>query len=179
MSQEDLNKLLKKFSKFDNDHSGDITFHGTFGRCRRSPCPIRSYPYRPLCVLTNTEFREALGLPNSEYVKRLFRLLDTDDSGTTPGRTDVRAFSRRNSESLRGVLNLTGSISWKKYISGIALLSEEVRDDEAIKLAFKLFDQNDDGRIEQDELFAYARTATHTHTASPAWRVRGRCQRRC
>ncbi|ELR12153.1 EF hand domain containing protein [Acanthamoeba castellanii str. Neff] len=100
MSQEDLNKLLKKFSKFDNDRSGDITFH---------------------------EFREALGLPNSDYVKRLFRLLDTDDSG---------------------------SISWKKYISGIALLSEEVRDDEAIKFAFKLFDQNDDGRIEQDELFA-------------------------
>jgi Ca2+-binding EF-hand superfamily protein len=63
-----------------------------------------------------------------------------------------------------------GSISWKKYISGIALLSEEVRDDEAIKLAFKLFDQNDDGRIEQDELFAYARTATHTraHLLSPA-----------
>jgi hypothetical protein len=96
MSQEDLNKLLKKFSKFDNDHSGDITFHGTFGRCQRSPCPIRSYPYRPRSAcFTDTEFREALGLPNSEYVKRLFRLLDTDDSGTTPGRTDVRSFSRR------------------------------------------------------------------------------------
>jgi Ca2+-binding EF-hand superfamily protein len=52
--------------------------------------------------------------------------------------------------------SLSGSISWKKYISGIAMLSEEVRDDDAIKLAFKLFDTNDDGRIEKDELFAYA-----------------------
>jgi hypothetical protein len=42
-----------------------------------------------VACFTDTEFREALGLPNSDYVKRLFRLLDTDDSGTTPGRTDV------------------------------------------------------------------------------------------
>jgi hypothetical protein len=28
MSQEELNKLLKKFSKADNDRSGDISFKG-------------------------------------------------------------------------------------------------------------------------------------------------------
>jgi len=99
MGPEELNKLLKKFSKLDTDHTGQITWD---------------------------KFREALGLPDSPYVKRLFNLLDTDDSGY---------------------------ISWKKYISGIALISEEVKDDEAIKLAFKLFDQNNDGRIELDELF--------------------------
>jgi Ca2+-binding EF-hand superfamily protein len=99
MSQEELTKLMKKFIKFDSDHSGDINYN---------------------------EFREALGLPDSEYVERLFNLLDVDESG---------------------------SISWKKYISGIALLSEEVKNEEAIKLAFKLFDQDGDGHIDERELF--------------------------
>jgi len=85
------------------------------------------------------EFRSALGLPDSEYVERLFHLLDTDDSGT---------------------------ISWKEYVSGIALLSKEVKDEEALQFAFKLFDDNGDGKVEEDELFGIMRKVFPTISKS-------------
>jgi len=35
-------------------------------------------------------------------------------------------------------------------------LSTEVNDEDAIKLAFKLFDENGDEKVEEQELFGYA-----------------------
>ena len=46
--------MLQKFSRFDADHNGEISYD---------------------------EFREALSLPDSSEVDRLFHLLDTDESG--------------------------------------------------------------------------------------------------
>lgn len=75
MSQEELTKLMKKFIKFDSDHSGDINYNGTL-----SP-PTFTTSEHLLMQFLSSEFREALGLPDSEYVERLFNLLDVDESG--------------------------------------------------------------------------------------------------
>ena len=61
------------------------------------------------------QFREALGLPDSRYVTDLFHLLDVTEAG---------------------------SIDFREYIAGRALISSELTTDESLQMAFSSFDDN-------------------------------------
>lgn len=63
-------------------------------------------------TLTIDEFAAALGLPVNPLVRELFTILDTDDSG---------------------------EIEFREYITGMALISEQLSDEETLRVAFASF----------------------------------------
>ncbi|KAL6063445.1 Lysophosphatidylcholine acyltransferase 2 [Balamuthia mandrillaris] len=104
MTEEQLEKLLQKFSKIDKNKNGELTIQ---------------------------QFCKALNMPETRATRRLFYLMDTSESGT---------------------------ISWKEYVSGIIFLSKELNKKEKLEFAFKLFDQNEDGKITEGELYSMMRS---------------------
>ncbi|XP_027038685.1 lysophosphatidylcholine acyltransferase 2-like [Pocillopora damicornis] len=71
------------------------------------------------------EFAKYLSLPVTSHVKHLFTLYDRDDSGF---------------------------INFREYLIGLALVSQPANSEEAMKLAFQVFDMNGDGRVDEAEL---------------------------
>ena len=64
------------------------------------------------------QFRTALGLPDSKYVTELFNMLDVTESGT---------------------------IDFREYIAGRALISQHLSTEESLKMVFSAFDVNNVG----------------------------------
>ncbi|KAK3741161.1 hypothetical protein QZH41_011829, partial [Actinostola sp. cb2023] len=71
------------------------------------------------------EFAAYLNLPVTPHVEGLFSLFDRDDSGY---------------------------VDFREYIIGMALVAKPANSDEAIKMAFEMFDVNKDGRVTELEL---------------------------
>ncbi|KAL6063825.1 Lysophosphatidylcholine acyltransferase 2 [Balamuthia mandrillaris] len=81
--------------------------------------------------ISYAEFLDALNLPDSTYTSNLFHMLDVDESG---------------------------ELNFREFITGMAMLRENAKREEVLKLAFEVFDKDQDGKVKLEDLGFILRT---------------------
>jgi len=81
-------------------------------------------------VIDIAEFQQALGLKNSAFAERIFRVFD---------------------------MNKDDVINFKEFVCGLSVFCSKGTVDEKLALSFKLYDRDEDGFIDKSELMSMLR----------------------
>jgi serine/threonine-protein phosphatase 2B regulatory subunit len=117
----------------------------------------------------------ATGKIKSADIKRIFarlQQLDTRDRGTVTYPDFLIAMQRDDSESSQRLFDLcdkdgTGEIDLREFILGLSQLTEATREDR-LKFAFKLYDKDNSGYVDRDELTSILKSSAPSG-ALPQW----------
>ena len=104
-----------------------------------------------------------------------FHEIDKDKKGVIQYSSFLVAMQREDTESSRRLFDLcdkdgSGEIDLKEFILGLSQFTDASKDDR-VKFAFKLFDADNSGKIDREELTKIVRSTAPT-SAQPQWITR-------
>ena len=142
-----LSDLLKRFRAADKDNNGSLALPECVTSCGPGIVSCRAYIIDSHGLASCSRFCEAMQLdPNSEYARRLFDCVDTVRVARLtqlPGLPHHILWSRGQDGN--------GSVDFRETVLGLSFAGDHGTE-EKLRMAFAVYDTNNDGFISQDEL---------------------------